>query len=694
MGSEEEYPPSTSSTAYSRENENYTSQGGERMDGAETDACWSDVLLGHFHDAENVEKEENGVGGSGTLDRALEVVEAQLKVVAQETSAIVEAHLPSQEGGRKDTGFLASSLAEVQDNLRRLSAGVKGAMKRGIDRGIGTMNGASVPAGKYSNNPACSKTAQRRVVLLEAFIETLERVCECTAILENFDAAFASWDVIKSSRALARFDSKQAELVDTISCSSSPSPSPLQTGSDDSSIMPGARILRALRVHGRKRRAKLGARLEKLLSDALRFRNMATAGRTEFASELQVNVETATAELKGGNNKGAGIVLTDILCAMHISGGLTRAFKRRVRSNLLRSFVGPCLSKLGVSIDVSRDGSTAFMRCSVAKSIVAAAPIATPTSHAARATAVYSNLLKMLEFLELEVCGVEPHTRCSGSANSVAMQALGKMLWENSPDDDVEGADVSVSAGLLKLLGDCTPDDASSPTAMEEFSHVAKLTKRFERELVAMGILLTAKSVNGETMPDPPPLTHYVENVEMEYARKRRCALLARARAALMNPSCKRDAVEAQDSVFAGKSVSSGGECRPSCRSGADLFHLPPMKVTKSAQIVVALAHNTMNEATKSATPEIAEILYQTSRDISSLIRVFALAANKSELARGRTPRASALLHNDCTYVAHHLCVMGHKYRPNLPVSLSHGAITVDLYVFFSLRVIFYFVFG
>src|SRR6218665_1859 len=39
-----------------------------------------------------------------------------------------------------------------------------------------------------------------------------------------------------------------------------------------------------------------------------------------------------------------------------------------------------------------------------------------------------------------------------------------------------------------------------------------------------------------------------------------------------------------------------------------------------------------------------------------------------------------AVHHNDCMYIAHHLTLLGHQYRPLLPEPLCHGAATfVDL---------------
>ena len=99
---------------------------------------------------------------------------------------------------------------------------------------------------------------------------------------------------------------------------------------------------------------------------------------------------------------------------------------------------------------------------------------------------IYDNLLKVIGFLELEVCGVDPQRRGCSSPSSITMQVLGKMLWEDAPEE-INGT--GLRSQLLRMLNEKIPGETVS---LHAFEPIAASTKCFERELVAMGIVKIA----------------------------------------------------------------------------------------------------------------------------------------------------------------------------------------------------------
>ena len=167
---------------------------------------------------------------------------------------------------------------------------------------------------------------------------------------------------------------------------------------------------------------------------------------------------------------------------------------------------------------------------------------------------------------------------------------------------------------------------------------------------------------------DELTLTSYVSKLQVHYVKKRRAVLLSCARDALTDHSNRLDTA----TVGAEHANVDGSESKQS-----DFFSLPAMKITTGAKRVIELAHEAFDEATRSA-PDVAYVLYQTSRDIVALLRIL----TPSDLQGGSgnlSARASSLFHNDCIYAAHELCTMAHTYRNSLPADVASRAVTVDM---------------
>lgn len=105
-------------------------------------------------------------------------------------------------------------------------------------------------------------------------------------------------------------------------------------------------------------------------------------------------------------------------------------------------------------------------------------------------------------------------------------------------------------------------------------------------------------------------------------------------------------------------------------------FILPDMKVSQTVKEVVELSHQCMIEATE-ASSRVATVMYHTARDVMELIKVVVPLVHAESL--NKVPRTALLYHNDCFYAAHHLTIMAHKYRDQLPGVLAGRCITVDM---------------
>ena len=256
--------------------------------------------------------------GEYDAQKALEIIESQLKVASCEITSVIEAHLPPR-GSTKDQVFIPKTLEEFEDKLKRLGAGIRGAMKRGYEMRAGTMHGDP------SDVPSLN---QSRASILETLQSVLMRVCECRSSLDNFDAMFARGDLVACARLLRDFDANMAQLAQAL-C--------IRDDNEANDLFPSSgRILGALRIHGRRKRTRLRAHLERLLVRSLDFRNVAAAdNKNRRAHELRVTVEVS-----GQNPAGKSAVLPDLLAAMHISGVLTRSLKGTIRSKLLDWFFG------------------------------------------------------------------------------------------------------------------------------------------------------------------------------------------------------------------------------------------------------------------------------------------------------------------------------------------------------------------
>lgn len=72
-----------------------------------------------------------------------------------------------------------------------------------------------------------------------------------------------------------------------------------------------------------------------------------------------------------------------------------------------------------------------------------------------------------------------------------------------------------------------------------------------------------------------------------------------------------------------------------------------------------------------------ADNLYGATRDMFDMFRSLSMGCQGANLVN--IPQLGLLFHNDCMYLAHHLFVLAHRYKPKLPDPLNKKASFVDL---------------
>ncbi|PIK43642.1 putative centromere/kinetochore protein zw10-like [Apostichopus japonicus] len=103
-------------------------------------------------------------------------------------------------------------------------------------------------------------------------------------------------------------------------------------------------------------------------------------------------------------------------------------------------------------------------------------------------------------------------------------------------------------------------------------------------------------------------------------------------------------------------------------------FQFPACKISKSTQDLLELAEETLRQASsKGAAP-----LFCTVRNLFGMYVDIVPTYHKETLRD--LPQVTALFHNNCMYLAHHLKTLGHRCRHTLPTPFRDSIITfVDL---------------
>ncbi|XP_006825102.1 centromere/kinetochore protein zw10 homolog [Saccoglossus kowalevskii] len=251
----------------------------------------------------------------------------------------------------------------------------------------------------------------------------------------------------------------------------------------------------------------------------------------------------------------------------------------------------------------------------------------------------------------------------------------------------IEATENNTGVSLMKILGDCIWKDLSvtvinhclvhsiptSSTQLESYMEVIKATEEFEMKLAEWGFLTEGTS----------PLLTYARDVNVHFANKKCQDLIVKARSLMMtdlhntvyigdeSPPEKLQKLHSSDArdektAIADKDVLSEGT-----------LQLPKCQISQSVHQLMNVAYETLQEAVTSTT-QCAIQLFYTVRNMFELFCDVVPTYHKQSLQE--LPQLSALHHNNCMYISHHLLTMGHQYKNQLPSPLCDGAATfVDM---------------
>nr|XP_058967958.1 centromere/kinetochore protein zw10 homolog [Pocillopora verrucosa] len=262
-------------------------------------------------------------------------------------------------------------------------------------------------------------------------------------------------------------------------------------------------------------------------------------------------------------------------------------------------------------------------------------------------------------------------------------------------DEKSEALNVSSSSLFAKLgeyiwpdlsetiITECLKKSVPNTSAqLEKYQDVIKATEEFETKLVSLG--LVPEGTNN--------LTSYVKDVGIHFGNKKCQDLLVRARDLMKDDihntvlvDSKKDKAVLQSLGDIKKALSDnkkGVKHEPLQRDPANTlskftFCLPSCRISESTEKLMNLAYETLIEATQS-TPQCAIQLFYSVRNMFELYCNVVPTYHQQHLSK--LPQLSALHHNNCMYIAHHLLTLGHQFRSKLPEPLNQSVATfVDL---------------
>ncbi|XP_070621703.1 centromere/kinetochore protein zw10 homolog [Erythrolamprus reginae] len=239
----------------------------------------------------------------------------------------------------------------------------------------------------------------------------------------------------------------------------------------------------------------------------------------------------------------------------------------------------------------------------------------------------------------------------------ILAQVLGNTIWKKMSDC---------------LICDCLVHSIpSNSSQLAQYTEVIKATEDFEKALKEMKFL----------PEDSVELLTYARNVNCHFANKKCQDVIVTARN-LMTSEIHNTVKVTPDSLLILPSLSaSGAGDQSTVPEGHELllkqtanlenkaklsrhtFSFPTCRISDSVQRLMALAYQTLQEASAS-TEQCCTQLFYLVRNIFHLFCDVVPMYHKENLQK--LPQLAAIHHNNCMYIAHHLLTMGHQFRSQL----------------------------
>ncbi|XP_063166971.1 centromere/kinetochore protein zw10 homolog [Candoia aspera] len=283
---------------------------------------------------------------------------------------------------------------------------------------------------------------------------------------------------------------------------------------------------------------------------------------------------------------------------------------------------------------------------------------------------VFAKLKSVFRVLHQHLLGTSL-AHCEGeeetNAQPVLAEVLGNVIWQKMSDC---------------LISDCLvhsiPNNSSK---LGQYMEVIKATEEFEEALRDMQLL----------KEDSTDLLTYARNVNCHFANKKCQDVIVAARN-LMTSEIHNTVKVTPDSVVTLPPLPDSGagdqlkvleapevllkqatNLENKAKLSRYTFAFPTCRVSDSVQKLMALAYQTLQEASASTDPCCIQLFYLV-RNIFHLFCDVVPMYHRENLQK--LPQLAAIHHNNCMYIAHHLLTMGHQFRSRL----SDGTATfVDL---------------
>uniref|UniRef100_A0A8C5B8G7 Zw10 kinetochore protein n=1 Tax=Gadus morhua TaxID=8049 RepID=A0A8C5B8G7_GADMO len=280
---------------------------------------------------------------------------------------------------------------------------------------------------------------------------------------------------------------------------------------------------------------------------------------------------------------------------------------------------------------------------------------------------VYTKLLLVLRTLHSHLLGESMHQHDMSVGEKKLSAILGEMIWEELSHC---------------IIHECLVYSIPTKSSQLENYNVIKETEEFESSLKEMQYLQS----------DSTDLLKYAKDVNCHFASKKCKDVIVAARKLMTSkmhntvrikpetrltlpklPAQGSEAPGRQQKMSSEEEVRLDGHQQLSSRT----LCLPVCRISESVQQLMELAFNTQREAVGSSV-QCALQLFFTVRNIFQLFYDVVPTYHKENLLK--FPHLAAIQHNNCMYLAHHLLILGHSFRPHMPPPLSDGIATfVDM---------------
>uniref|UniRef100_H2ZGU2 Centromere/kinetochore protein zw10 homolog n=1 Tax=Ciona savignyi TaxID=51511 RepID=H2ZGU2_CIOSA len=271
--------------------------------------------------------------------------------------------------------------------------------------------------------------------------------------------------------------------------------------------------------------------------------------------------------------------------------------------------------------------------------------------------AIFTKVLKFLQFLHQNLLKL----KLSADKEATLMDTFSSFVFEKT---------------TKLIIDNCMSKTVpSSIEELQEYRQAAETVKKFEESLRKINFVPSSVKKTD--------LMSYVADIHIHFASRRCINILAEARRLMKMDLHDSEEVSENESkgkiqIFALDEPHSSNKAekqpeymergmelllKPENPLSDDSLSLPRCRVSKSAKSILKLVYTTLCEAAK-ATDYIAARLLQTTEQIFELYMAMLPVYHKETLLN--VPYITAIFHNDCWFLAHHLLTMGHQFSKHL----------------------------